>query len=318
VSILPAHDAAQSNWEWTAQCPFNAAAGATCASKTANLGYAQLSGDEWNLGAGGSGQGFVGMSLRPTGELDIAGALKSSPPCTASSCGAPAANTWVRGYPSVLYGINPCYVSSSPPRSPKLALPMNLTALDSLTGTTSYTTQLAKVTSNVAYDLWLNSSKAETCRTNGTIEVMIWTDYDARALLPKSLRLGTGSIPYTAHGVVNPGTNAWSIYAANVDKDGKTASSGGTIWLVLRQSDTVAAGTVSIDLHDALATVGSQLQHSYGWSNFDTQYWLDTISFGTQYGPMSGVSSASGPSVFSLHLSQYCLNLGRSLATVDC
>ncbi len=258
------------------------------------------------------------MSLRQSGELDITGALRNSPPCTTSTCSAPSAKTWVRGYPSVLYGINQCYVPSSPPRSPKLALPMNLGSLDRLTGTTSYTSRLADVTYDVAYDLWLNSSKAETCRTNGTMEVMVWTDYDAHAQLPKSLDVGTGSIPFAVNGTVQPGTDAWSIYAANVKRDGDTLPSGGTVWLVLHQSKSVASGTVSVDLSDALSTVGSLLQRNYGWSDFDTRYWLDTISFGVEYGPKNGAPTATGPSAFSLNLSRYCLNVKKSLAQAGC
>ena len=61
---------------------------------------------------------------------------------------------------------------------------------------------------------------------------MVWTDYDARALLPASLQVGTATIPYAVDGMARPGTQTWSIYASNIDRDGRTAPWGGTLWLV--------------------------------------------------------------------------------------
>ena len=318
VSLLPAPVTGQSSWEWTARCPYASVHDGGCARTAPNLGYAQLSGDEWNLGAGDPEQGSVAMSLGDSGGLDISGGFRSTPPCTQSTCIASSANTWVRGYPSILYGINQCNADTSPPRSATLALPMSLSSIGNLTGTTSYSSRPAGATFDIAYDLWLNRSKATTCRSDGTIEVMVWTDYARRALLPQSLQVGTGSIPFVVNGVVHPGTNAWSMYATNVEQGGQTVPWGGTVWLVLQRSDKVAAGTVSVDLSDALSTVGSLLRRDYGWADFDRNYWLDTVSFGMEYGPRSGSSFASGPTSFSLRLSAYCLDVRVSLSRAAC
>jgi hypothetical protein len=258
------------------------------------------------------------MSLLNSGQLNISGDLHSSPPCTYSTCIAPSADTWVRGYPSVLYGINQCNAATSPPRSASLALPMGVGSIGNLIGTTIYSSRPANATYDVAYDLWLNGSKSTTCRTDGTVEVMVWTDYAQQALLPQSLQVGTGSIPFAVDGVVKPGTNAWSMYATDIERSGQTAPWGGTVWLILRRPNTVAAGTVSVDLSDALSTVSSLLHSVYGWADFDRQYWLDTVSFGMEYGPDSGASFASGPSSFSIRLSAYCLNVRMSLSRAAC
>lgn len=318
IPLLPDSVAGQRSWTWTASCPFDAADGRKCADSAPRLGTAQLSGDEWNLGDSGPGQGSVGISLRKSGGLEIFGDLRSAPPCTKSTCVAPSASTWVRGYPSVLYGVNQCS-ATSPPRSAKLALPTRLSSINNLVGSTSYSSQPARVTFDLAYDIWLNRSGTTTpCPKDGTIEVMVWTDYDQRALLPQSLRIGTGSIPFAVDRVVKSGTSAWSIYAANVKKGGQTAPSGGTVWIVLQRPKTVAAGTISVDLSDALSTVGSLLERNYGWADFDKDYWLDTVSFGTEYGPSSGTVTAAGPSTFSLSLSAYCLDVHMPLSQAAC
>jgi len=64
--------------------------------------------------------------------------------------------------------------------------------------------------------------------------------------------------------------------------------------------------------------VGSLLQKSYGWSNFRTTYWLDTIPFGIEYGPQDASLTGSGSSYFSLRLSSYCLGVGVTLAAATC
>ena len=260
------------------------------------------------------------MSVGASGQLTISGGLPSAAPCTAATCVAPNANTWVRGYPSVLYGLNQCNAQSSPPPSPKLPLPWPLSASPShLIGTTAYTSYAPRATYDVAYDLWLNDSDTKTpCRTNGTVEVMVWTDYDAKALLPRTMQVATGTVPYAVDGVVHAGDQAWSVYASNVYQGGRTAPWGGTIWLVLNQADIVSHGTVSIDLSRALTAVGSLLQTNYGWTNFESTYWLDTIPFGMEFGPSSGASNGADSAYFSLTLSSYCITLAASVSTAGC
>ena len=144
----------------------------------------------------------------------------------------------------------------------------------------------------MAYDLWLSPSATKTpCQSDGTVEVMIWTDYAAQALLPGSNKIGTTTIPYSVDGGLKSGTQEWSVYANNVFGAGHTQPWGGTIWLIL--NDPVKQGAVNVDISAALADAGGLLQHNYGWAPFASTYWLDTIAFGMEYGP--GMPTRSGP-----------------------
>jgi hypothetical protein len=320
VPLLPDAAAAGGTWRWTPGCPFLPSAPRACERANPNLGSAQLNGDEWNLGAGSAPAGSVTMSVRSPGAVTVRGDLQAAPPCTQSTCIAPSANTWVRGYPNVLYGINQCHAHSSPPQSPGLRLPVRVAAIPAdLFGTTSYTSSTRHVTYDIAYDMWLNNSATKTpCTTNGTVEVMVWTDYDRRALLPDSVKVGTASVPFAVDGVSDPGTQAWSVYATNIDTGGRTVPWGGTIWFVLNRADVVSKGTVSVDLSSVLSSAGTLLENNYGWSNFGQNYWLDTIPFGIEYGPESGGLFDAGPSYFSLNVSSYCLDVARTSSEATC
>jgi hypothetical protein len=258
--------------------------------------------------------------LSSAGALTVRGELSSAPPCVESTCIAPSANTWVRGYPNVLYGINQCNASTSPPVSSRLKLPMEVDAIrPDLIGTTTYSARTPRVTYDVAYDMWLSNSDTKSpCQTNGTLEVMVWTDYNERALLPASLKVATVTIPYSVDGTVHPGKQEWSIYVNNVYPDGQTEPWGGTVFAVLNKGSIVRSGTVSVDLSATLSEVGALLQDHYGWTDFGQQYWLDTIPFGMEYGPQSGTISGTGSSRFSLQLSSYCLNVGSTLPAASC
>src|SRR5947209_5786635 len=105
VALLPSPLASRHAWRWTAHCPFGPAARERCGTAGPVLGFAQLNGDEWNLG-GPAKTGSLEMSVGSSGTLTIEGRFARTPPCTASACVAPSAFTWVRGYPNVLYGIN--------------------------------------------------------------------------------------------------------------------------------------------------------------------------------------------------------------------
>jgi hypothetical protein len=260
------------------------------------------------------------MSVDSHGGLVIRGDLASAPPCTASTCIASSANTWVRGYPSVSYGINQCSAATSPPESPQLRLPMEVRAIPSdLIGTTRYSAQMSEVTYDVAYDLWLSASDTPApCRSDGTLEVMVWTDYDTEALLPDGMKVGVASIPFAVNGAADPGKGAWSVYASNVFHGGQTEPWGGTVWLVLNQARIVGDGAVSVDLSVALAAVGTLLQNAYGWTDFAKNYWLDTIPFGAEFGPAGGNPYGTGPTQFSLSLSSYCLTAGTTVSKAAC
>ena len=319
VALLPDAGSGGQVWHWTAQCRLGPAAGAGCGEAGPVLGFAQLNGDEWNLG-GPAGSGSLDMSVGSHGAVTINGQFASTPPCTASTCLAPSAYTWVRGYPDVTYGINQCYAATSPRPSPRLPLPMRLDSIPAhLVGVTAYSADTSQVTYDVAYDLWLHDTGTkQPCRSQGTLEIMVWTDYDARALLPPSLQAGTADIPLAVGGVARPATQAWSVYASNIDRDGRTAPWGGTLWFVPGPADVAGHGRVSVDLSAVLSAAGLLLQDNYGWSEFAQHYWLDTASFGVEFGPASGGPADSGPSRFSAQISAYCLDVRTTLLAAAC
>jgi hypothetical protein len=254
------------------------------------------------------------------GGLDLEGDLSSAPPCTDATCVAPEANTWVRGFPSVLYGINQCHAGTSPPQSPDLQLPARVESIpSSLVGITSYDARASQITYTVAYDLWLSPSDTETpCQTDGTLEVMVWTDYAAQALLPDGMRVGRASIPYAVDGISDAGFETWSVFVSNVFEDGRTAPWGGTIWLVLDAAEVVPSGSVTVDLTAALSAVGSVLQNNYGWSEFASGYWLDTIAFGIEFGPQNADPYGAGPTDFSMSLTEFCLEVRSTVSSASC
>jgi hypothetical protein len=219
-----------------------------------------------------------------------------------------------------LYGINQCNAATSPQASSRLRLPLKVSAIPSdLIGTTSYATHTPRVTYDVAYDMWLsNSNTTSPCQTDGTLEVMVWTDYNERALLPDSLKVATVTLPYSVNGAVRPGMRKWSIYVNNVFGGGQTEPWGGTVFAVLDKGSVVRSGTVSVDLSSVLSEVGSLLQKSYGFQDFAKHYWLDTIPFGMEYGPASADIYGTGSSYFSLRLSSYCLSVGSTLSAATC
>jgi hypothetical protein len=260
------------------------------------------------------------MALTASGGLRLQGDLASAPPCTDRSCVAPEANTWVRGYPSVLYGIDQCNAATSPRQSPALELPARVGAIPAdLVARATYASRGAQVTYDVAYDLWLNPSGTKTpCKVDGTLEVMVWTDYDAASLLPDALKVATVNIPYAVKGRSRSGDGAWSVYVSNVFRDGHTQPWGGTVWLVLDGAHRVSDGTVRVDLSSALGAVGTLLEQNYGWSDFRNRYWLDTIAFGMEYGPADADPYGAGPTRFSLDLRSYCLGVGVTLDADSC
>ncbi len=320
VSLLPDAAAKNTTWRWTPACPLGPRTARACAPSGPNLGPAQLNGDEWNLGDGPGDAGALDMSVDARGALTVQGNLPSAPPCTDPTCIAPSANTWVRGYPSVLYGINQCSARTSPPVSPRLRLPMQVAAIPpDLIGTTAYASHAPHVTYDIAYDMWLSNSDTTTpCKRDGTLEVMVWTDYAERALLPGSVRAGTASVPFTVDGTLHPGTGAWAVYADNVFGNGHTQPWGGTVYFILDSADVVRSGTVGVDLSTVLSEVGTLLEHTYGWSNFRSTYWLDTVPFGMEFGPESATLTGAGPAYFTLRLSSYCLGAGMTLSEPAC
>lgn len=315
VALVPAPAAGRHTWRWTGRCPLRPVAGGGCAKGGPILGSAQLNGDGWNLG-GPAKAGALDMSVGSGGAVTIDGRFAQTAPCTASTCLAPSAYTWVRGYPNVLYGIDQCNARTSPPPSRRLPLPMRLDSLPPhLTGVTAYSAHTSDVTYDVTYDLWLHPSATKRpCRTQGTLEILVWTDYDARALLPAGMQVGTATIPSAVDGVARPGSRTWAIYASNVFGGGRTQPWGGTLWFVPAATDVVHSGRVSVDLSAVLSAAGRLLRDNYGWAPLGARYWLDTASFGIEFGPPGGEPLDTGPSRFSLRLSTYCLDAATALA----
>jgi hypothetical protein len=320
ISLLPSTATEGKSWAWTAACPYGPHASNGCDPAGPTLGQAQLAGNEWNLGGTQGAAEAVNMSVSPSGGLKLNANLASAPPCTGTSCLTREANTWVRGYPSVLYGIDQCHASTSPAQSPELPLPARVDSLPAdLVGSATYDARASQVTYDVAYDLWLSASDTKTpCQTDGTVEVMVWTDYDAKSLLPDSLKVGTTTLPTAVNGAQKSSDQTWSIYVNNVYGNGHTVPWGGTVWLVPDASTATQHGTVTVDLSAGLGAVGTVLQRKYGWTAFASTYWLDTIAFGMEYGPQSADPYGTGPTNFSLDLSKYCLQVGTTVADAGC
>ena len=319
VWLLPASTGISHSWHWTGQCPAGPAAATGCRSAGPILGFAQVSGDEWNLG-GGANTGSLNMSVNSRGALTIEGRFDSAPPCTAQTCLAPQANTWVRGYPDVSYGISQCQAGTSPPESPQLPLPMRLGLIPPrLVGVTAYSASTSRVTYDLAYDLWLNQTGTKRpCMSDGTLEIMVWTDYDEQALLPSAMQVETATIPFAVGRVQHSGAHEWSVYASDIYQRGKTAPWGGTLWFVPDRADVVGHGRVSVDLSAVLVVAGQLLRDNYRWPDLSRHYWLDTAPFGVEFGPASGDPADSGPSRFSVRISSYCLDVRTTLPDATC
>jgi len=320
VTLVPSASAQGQSWKWSPACPFAPETDGGCAPSGPVLGAGQLAGNEWNLGKGSSSSQSVNMTVSQAGALQIGADLAGAPPCTASTCLTRQGNTWVRGFPSVLYGVDQCHADTSPTPSPELQLPARVDSIPrDLIGRATYNAHGETVSYDVAYDLWLSPSATETpCQGDGTVEVMIWTDYDAQALLPEALKAGTTTIPYAVDGAFHPGEQALSVYANNIYGNGHTVPWGGTVWLVLNEPNVVKQGTVTVDISSALADVGGLLQRNYGWAPFESTYWLDTVAFGMEYGPADAKPYSNGPATFSLDLSSYCLQAASTVASTGC
>jgi hypothetical protein len=109
-----------------------------------------------------------------------------------------------------------------------------------------------------------------------------------------------------------------SIYATNIGRDGWTAAWGGTLWFVPGRADVVHQGRVSVDLSAVLSAAGRLVHDNYGWPELAQHYWLDTASFGIEFGPPSGNPIDSGPSHFSARISAYCLAVRTTLLDATC
>jgi hypothetical protein len=90
------------------------------------------------------------------------------------------------------------------------------------------------------------------------------------------------------------------------------------LWFVLDHADVIGHGLVSVDLSAVLSAAGVLLHDNYGWPGLERRYWLDTVSFGVEFGPASGAPTDSGPSRFSAQISAYCLDVRTTLLDAAC
>jgi hypothetical protein len=105
---------------------------------------------------------------------------------------------------------------------------------------------------------------------------------------------------------------------SNVYADGKTAPWGGTVWFVLDSGSRVQSGTVSVDLHVVLARTAALLGEDYGWRNFTSRYYLDSVPFGIEFGPADASLYGAGAARFTLRVSRFCLVAGATLSDGGC
>ena len=181
----------------------------------------------------------------------------------------PSANTWVRGYPSVLYGINQCSAATSPPVSPACGFPCDVSSIPAdLIGTTSYS--LGRHTSPTTSPTTCGSTtRTPPGRARQTERSRSWCGPTTiKGLLPESVQTGTASVPFKVNGTLDPGNGAWSVFVSNVFRGGAYQPWGGTVWFILNEANVVNTGTVSVDLSTVLSEVGTLLQNNYGWHNF--------------------------------------------------
>ena len=227
-----------------------------CEPSGPDIGVAQLNGDEWTRADGMTTAGSVESGAPPAS--CSARRLPNAPPCTAATCLAPSANTWVRGYPNVLYGINQCHTVTSPVEIPLLLLPMRVSKIPSdLIGVTAYSSQNSAVT----YTSRMTFGSTPRTRRSPAGPMEPWKSWSGPTMTGApyypSMEVTTASIPFATRGVVETGKDAWSDYVSDVYRGGQTAPWGGAVWLVLNQADVVSKGSVSVDLSSVLSAVGA-------------------------------------------------------------
>ena len=132
---------------------------------------------------------------------------------------------------------------------------------------------------------------------------MVWTDYDAASLLPDAMKVGTATIPF----------------AVERPRQARERSVVGIRQQRLPERTYGAMGRHGL----ARPRFGARRQkgrgarrpqrcarrrrhvcseQNYGWRDFESNYWLDTIAFGMEFGPENADPYGDGPTHFSLDL----------------
>ena len=210
---------------------------------------------------------------------------------------APSAFTWVRGYPNVLYGINQCYAGTSPSTSPRLPLPMRA-GLDPAPPDRRDRLFRPDVAGHLRRYL---RPVAAPERHKAAVQVAghardTGLDRLRRSRAAAGRHAGRdGEHPLGRRPGRPPGLAAWSIYASNIYTDGRTAPWGGTLWFVPPPGRR-RRPRPSERRPERSARGGRLLLHdNYGWPELGQHYWLDTASFGVEFGPPSGVPTGRRP-----------------------
>jgi hypothetical protein len=293
ISFFP-RAGASGPWEWNPQCPFIPTAQSGCQDSDPVYGSIILNGDLWNIGSTASGD--VEMGINSKGQLVTSADF--------SSAKAERSYTWVRGYPNVSYGVAPQAPSDAPARSQAFALPLSLKQVPSdVIATTNYdVSATSSITYDLSYDIWLEPQQQVEAPTGKTLELMIWTDESIHSLPPGYKEQIT--MPYALNGVRKSGT--WSVYISNGSRASNATT---TIELVLRTPKNKAQ--IGVDFNSAFSNMEKALTKVYPsqWKSFSS-YYLDSFSFGTEFGPLTGHASA-GPLTWSLD--GYSLRVGGHL-----
>jgi hypothetical protein len=295
ISLYPGADHG-GPWEWYRSCLFLPSvkippSDGLCQGSDPVFGPIVLNGDLWNLDKTASGG--VTMQNAADGALAVSAHFPAAGPKSSS--------TWVLGYPNISYGIEPQSAADSPKPSASLPLPMKLSTVPTVLGTTDYAVSGTSTTRfDFAYDMWLEPQKTVETPRAGTLEIMVWMDYANHALPPDYRE--KFSMDYAVNGSAENGQ--WFVYlpVGNVT---------GTTTVVLALTNPLSKANFAIALTGAIQRAESAL-HQYdprAWPSF-SDYFLDSISLGSEFGLKEGNSSL-GP--FSWTLSHYSLGVASKL-----
>ena len=295
ISVYPESDPG-GPWEWYRSCLFLPSvkippSGGKCQSSDPVFGPVVLNGDLWNLDTTASGG--VTMQNGAGGALAVSAHFPAARPKSSS--------TWVLGYPNISYGIEPQSAADSPTPSASLPLPMKFTTVPTVLGTTKYEVSGTSTTRfDFAYDMWLEPQETVETPRAGTLEIMVWMDY-ANHALPPDYR-GKVLLDYAVNGVAENGQ--WFVYLPV----GKVS---GTTTVVLALTNPLSKANFAIALTGAIQRAESALKQydPSEWPSF-SNYYLDSISLGSEFGLKEG-SSSLGP--LSWDLSDYSLGVGSKL-----
>ena len=164
-----------------------------------------------------------------------------------------------------------------------------------LTGVTAYSAQTSQVTYDITYDLWLQpDGTTRPCRSRARLRSSS-DRYSARALLPASLQVGTATIPLAVDRVIrrarSPGRSTPATSMERTDR-----SVGRHPWFVPSEGDIVRPRPRERRSECGASRRRPPPARQLRLARARPGYWLDTASFGIEYGPPSGDPLDSGSS----------------------